>query len=228
MHLPPVDQFISRVQNTRKWDLAAAAPVILLCLFGALGFAIKIFGQWPSQKGFADQIQITSEISGAFFLLFQAGVLCIRRLPVSKAHGFAPRFWGVIGAYFTYVLVLTPKAMPTPTLALISSTLMLAGTASSIATLMWLGRAFAILPQARTLVTAGPYRLLRHPLYLAEQISAFGVALQFRQPWGLLIVLIGFALQFPRMHYEEKVLEASFPAYRGYAAGRAKILPFLY
>ena len=202
--------------------------MILLCLLGALGFAIKIYQQRPTHDGFGGEILITSEISGAIFLLFQAGLLCIRRLPVSKAHGFAPRFWAVIGAYFSLLLLLIPKAMPTPTVALISSALMLAGTASSIATLTWLGRAFAILPQARTLVTAGPYRLLRHPLYLAEQISAFGLALQFRQPWGLLIVLIGFALQFPRMHYEEKVLEASFPAYRSYAAGRSKILPFLY
>jgi protein-S-isoprenylcysteine O-methyltransferase Ste14 len=226
--MPPVDQLLSRIQNTRKWDLAAAAPVILLCLLGALGFAIRIHGQWPSQNGFADEILITSEISGAIFLLCQAGLLCIRRLPVSKAHGFAPRFWALMGAYFTLLILLIPKVTPTPVFALISSVLTLAGTASSIATLIWLGRAFSILPQARTLVTAGPYRLLRHPLYLAEQVSAFGLALQFRQPWGLLIVLIGFAFQFPRMRYEEKVLEASFPAYRGYAVGRAKILPFLY
>ena len=78
------------------------------------------------------------------------------------------------------------------------------------------------------LVTAGPYRFLRHPLYLCEQLSAFGLALQFRQPWGLVIVCIGFALQFPRMHFEEEILAASFPAYRAYAAGRSRILPFLY
>ena len=217
-----------RIWDTRWWDLAAAMPVILLCVFGAGGLTIRIHGQWPPRADFSNGLIIISEVSGAVFLLFQAGLLCIRRLPVAKATGIAPRFCAFAAAYFSLLIVLIPKETPTPAGAIISSILTLSGTAGGIYTLLWLGKAFSILPQARVLVTTGPYRLVRHPLYLAEQISALGVALQFQQPWGMLIVLTSFGFQFPRMRYEERILEASFPAYRAYAIHRARIIPFLY
>ena len=75
------------------------------------------------------------------------------------------------------------------------------------------------------LVTGGPYRLVRHPLYLCEQISLFGVCLQYAWPWAFLIVLAGFALQFPRMAYEEDILARTFPRYRDYAARTPMIIP---
>ena len=202
--------------------------LILLCVFGALGFGVRIHGQWPPRSGLPDGLLIISEVSSAAFMLFQSGLLCIRHLPVSKAAGIAPRFWAFAAVHFSLLILLIPKATPTPAGALISSMLTLVGTAAGICTLTWLGKAFAILPQARVLVTTGPYKLVRHPLYLAEQISAFGVALQFQQPWGILIVLTGFVFLFPRMRYEEEILEASFPAYRAYAIHRARIIPLLY
>ena len=219
---------LSCIQDTRLWDLAAATPWILLCGFGALGFGVSIYGQWPPRSGFPDGLLIISEVSGAAFMLFQSGLLCIRHLPVSKAAGIAPRFWAFAAVHFSLLILLIPKATPTPAGALVSSMLTLVGTAGGICTLMWLGKALAMLPQARVLVTTGPYKLVRHPLYLAEQISAFGVALQFQQPWGILIVLTSFVFQLPRMHCEEEILEASFPGYRAYAIHRARIIPLLY
>jgi protein-S-isoprenylcysteine O-methyltransferase Ste14 len=224
--LKPVIPKAPHIQDKRIWDLAAAAPLIILCVIAASGFAIKIQGQWPPHSG--NSLLIGSEVSSAVFLLFQAGLLCVRRLPLSKMQGIAPRVWALAGANFSFLILLFPRVTPTPLEAFISSLLVLAGTLGSILSLIWLGRAFAIFPQARILVTAGPYTLVRHPLYLAEQISAFGLALQFQQPWGLLIVLVGFIFQFPRMHFEEKILAASFPAYRAYAGRTARILPFLY
>jgi protein-S-isoprenylcysteine O-methyltransferase Ste14 len=90
---------------------------------------------------------------------------------------------------------------------------------------MWLGRGFAIFPQARLLATRGPYRLVRHPLYLCEQISLFGVCIPSLQPWGFLIVLAGFGLQFPRKAYEELILKKTFPRYVDYAAHTPMIIP---
>jgi len=220
------DLDLKRIQNSRWWDFAAAMPVFLLCLFGAAGFGIQIIRQWYGNTGSA--LIIASEVTGAIFLLFQAGLLCVRRLPVAKAAGLAPRVWALIGANFTYLLVLVPKATPIPALAAVSNLLMLVGTTGSVFTLFWLGKSFAILPQARKLVTGGPYKWVRHPLYLAEQISGFGLALQYQQPWALLLVLIGFIVQFPRMSFEEAVLEESDLAYHSYKMNTARILPFIY
>src|SRR5947209_4734543 len=48
--------------------------------------------------------------------------------------------------------------------------------------LLRLRRAFSIVPQARTLVTAGPYRIVRHPVYSSYLLQYGGVALSHLNP----------------------------------------------
>jgi len=219
---------ISHAKDSRLWDFAAASPTTIQCLFGAAGFAILIHRQLSEHANLALGLRIASEISSILFLLFQVLLICIRSLPSAKAAGLAPRLWAILGSTFSYLVLLLPKIIPTPTESILSSILILTGTAASIWVLTSLRRGFSIFPQARVLVTTGPYRIVRHPLYLAEQISAFGIALQFQQPLGILIVLAGFFLQFPRMHYEETVLRASFPSYHSYFSHTRRIIPFVY
>jgi protein-S-isoprenylcysteine O-methyltransferase Ste14 len=66
---------------------------------------------------------------------------------------------------------------------------------------------------------------VRHPLYVAEFITLFGIMWQFAQPGAFFIVLGVAACQFLRMHYEEKVLTESFPDYRAYMAKTGRIVP---
>lgn len=213
--------------NSRLWDIAAASPLVIWSMFALAGFAIRIHGQWL-EPGPPKLLLMISEASSAIFLALQAILVCIRRLPLAKAKGSAPRLWAILGANYTYLLLLLPKTPPAPPFALLSTLLVLAGTAAATWVLLTLGKGFAILPQARQLVTSGPYRLVRHPLYVAEQIAVLGLCLQFQQPWAMLIALTGFTVQFPRMHYEENILAATFPAYRQYAEHTARLLPLFY
>ena len=48
-----------------------------------------------------------------------------------------------------------------------------------IVVIFHLGRSFSIVPQARTLVRTGPYKFVRNPLYLAEEVALLGTLLQF-------------------------------------------------
>jgi protein-S-isoprenylcysteine O-methyltransferase Ste14 len=52
-----------------------------------------------------------------------------------------------------------------------------------------------------------------------------GVSLQYLQPWALVIATIGFALQFPRMRFEEEVMTKAYPAYSSYRAHTPQIIP---
>jgi len=219
---------LTHIRNGRAWDLFAATPLIGLFLFAAAGFIIMISRQWPVRHDTDSVLLLVSRLCSAGFLAFEAVLLVIRRLPVARAPGVAPRLWALLGANFTFLVLLVPQAHPLPVLASASSLLMIVGTAGSIWTLCWLGKSFAIFPQARTLVTDGPYHWVRHPLYLAEQISPFGLALQFQQPWGLLIVSVGLLFQLPRMHYEEKILRDAYPSYAGYQMLTARLIPHVY
>jgi protein-S-isoprenylcysteine O-methyltransferase Ste14 len=92
---------------------------------------------------------------------------------------------------------------------------------------MWLGRSFSIMAEARGLVTRGPYAIVRHPLYVAEEIAVIGMVLL---NWSLLAVLLAcaqWALQLRRMRHEEEVLETAFPDYASYAARTPRWLPAL-
>ncbi len=59
-------------------------------------------------------------------------------------------------------------------------------------------------------------------------IATLGTALQFAQPWAALIALGSIAAQFPRMHYEEEILRATYPDYAAYEARTSRLIPGLY
>lgn len=92
------------------------------------------------------------------------------------------------------------------------------GTVITVASMAWLGRSFSILPAVRCIVARGPYRWVRHPIYMGELILM--VACVLAAPDGLRMGALAAAivLLVVRIRAEEAVLMASTP-YRDYAAG---------
>jgi protein-S-isoprenylcysteine O-methyltransferase Ste14 len=82
--------------------------------------------------------------------------------------------------------------------------------------------------ETRQLVTSGPYRFVRHPLYLTEEIATIGVFMQFASAWTALIFAVQIAFQLRRMHNEELVLSARFPEYVAYRQHTARLIPGIY
>ena len=216
---------IQPARDSRFYDLLMESPLILFSGFALAGFFITIPQQWRAGRG--NDFLILSELASAVFLGLQLVLLCIRRLPINKAEGFGPRAWAFVGANFGYALLLLPRIPIPEGLAELSSLILVTGTFGSVIALIWLGKAFAIFPQARALVTTGPYAYVRHPLYLFEQLAMLGVSLQYRQPWAVLLVIASFGLQFPRMYYEEKVLRETFAGYDSYARKTPRLIPRL-
>jgi len=85
----------------------------------------------------------------------------------------------------------------------------------SLASLLSLGRRFGIRPALRDLVTTGPYRLVRHPMYLAYVIADIGYNLQEGNSGTVLLTMAGWASLLYRIHAEERVLSqhGGWPAY---------------
>jgi protein-S-isoprenylcysteine O-methyltransferase Ste14 len=85
-------------------------------------------------------------------------------------------------------------------------------------------------PAGRTepLVVAGPYRLVRHPLYSGVDGLTFGIAILVDHPWaylGALFLAVWFAAVLAP--FEERELRALFgPPYNDYARSTHRFLPF--
>ena len=99
-------------------------------------------------------------------------------------------------------------------LASSGSLLAVAGAALVLKSRTELGPAWSFLPRADPgtgLVTTGPYRLVRHPIYLGLAVVAMGEALAFSSRPAFLIVLCGIVPTFVwRARAEETLLSRTF------------------
>jgi protein-S-isoprenylcysteine O-methyltransferase Ste14 len=117
-------------------------------------------------------------------------------------------------------------------LALSGCLLALAGTALVLRSRAELGPAWSFVPKADQgtgLVTTGPYRLVRHPIYLGLALLAMGEALAFGSWPALTIVLSGIVPTFAwRARAEEKLLSRTFgERYEVYRERTKMIIPHL-
>lgn len=76
----------------------------------------------------------------------------------------------------------------------------------SFASLLALGQRFGVRPALRSLVTRGPYRIVRHPMYLSYIIGDVGYNLQESNIGTIFLMLSGWASLLYRIYAEERQL----------------------
>jgi protein-S-isoprenylcysteine O-methyltransferase len=99
--------------------------------------------------------------------------------------------------------------------------------------IMHLGRFFTVNVAIATdhrLVSAGPYRFVRHPSYTGAMLAAFGFALSFQNWASLLIIFIPCcAVMRWRIYVEERaLLDALGEEYRSYMRRTKRLIPWIY
>ncbi|MBI4321034.1 MAG: isoprenylcysteine carboxylmethyltransferase family protein [Chloroflexi bacterium] len=153
-------------------------------------------------------------------------VLFVVRRPVIGKH--SPVVGGLVALAGSFALSVpvAGEVLEENTSALFASTVFISvGVGFSVLSLIALGRCFGVMPEARGLVTSGPYSLVRHPLYVGETISALGLVMATASfPYvGVFFVYCG--LQYWRALNEEKALQEVFPEYEEYCRHTARFLP---
>lgn len=90
-----------------------------------------------------------------------------------------------------------------------------------------LGTAFSVLPEVRRLVARGPYRFVRHPIYLAYFLVAAGALVVRPSPALMTVAVVWAWLMWLRLRMEERKLAAFLSGYAEYAAGTGALFPRL-
>ena len=134
-------------------------------------------------------------------------------------------FVACAAALGSVVLLRQPSSGADTGLVLLGDSLAFLSYVWLIVAVLFLGRCFGLLPEARGLVRRGPYRLVRHPVYLGEFGAVAGFLIGAPSAWNAGCALVFAAAQAVRMRLEERALEREFPEYASYAAETPRLVP---
>jgi len=172
------------------------------------------------------------------FIIIPVGLYIARPMPQARDRSLGARAAAFLGTLILLILPagVGPVLWVPPRWVVDTFDLLLAlATAIALSGLLVLRHSFSIVPEARRLAKAGPYRFVRHPLYLGEILAALSYVIIGGAPlhpgpqllptadW---IIFVG--LQRLRIGYEERLLKESLPGYADYAQRTAHLVPFIW
>jgi len=148
----------------------------------------------------------------------------LRQPARGELPGWRPRIAAYAGTFFvlSFAVVISKwypgwlQPSPSKLLLWLGYLLWLCGVLFSVWTTWRLRGSFSLTPQAREIVTSGPYRIARHPIYAAYIVQYVGFWLAFSSLALTLALLAWFGLTLVRIRYEEVVLAHAFPEYAEY------------
>src|SRR5262249_30139372 len=182
-----------RGRRVRGRSVAIAAPLAAcMALFAAANFFYWRRTGEPTGLG-ATLLELTC----AFFLV-------IRRPAQSTSH--SPLAWTATALGTFGFLAARPGGQPLGGLDPLYAGLQLAGLVVALASILTLRRSFGLVAANRGVCSSGPYRLVRHPLYLGYFLTQLGYGLEnpTNRNWAILAVVS--ALQLLRIGQEERCL----------------------
>jgi len=205
---------------------------------GVFGFLVAIQGEL-AYAGVQNAFHGTLDRTQAMYLLnriltlaffgFLVVIYAVRSKAIASDHNPVAIAAALVGSFVLYGLFLIPgQERSTDIWVLAGSDMCLAcGIIWALYSLSYLGRRFSIVPEARGLVTTGPYQLARHPIYLGEIVAGFGLVLPTLFSLHVVVFALFVAAQIVRTHFEERVLRSTYPQYEAYARHTRRLIPFV-
>jgi len=237
LQLPNWPGFIREVRSLRPWvdrwsflPPAVAPPAFdLEARYTALGYGrTQILTLWGLQ------LSLWLLETG---LVLGYGMVWVTRPPAkSFARGFReavlPMFlvllpFGIVTRPYTYNALVPERAAVHLGGLYVLNILMILGGLLNIVGLIALRKSFAIMAEARVLVRTGPYRFVRHPMYLAHFLIFFCVLIQRLALLTAVFYVMFAAGQVLRARIEERKLSESFPEDEEYRRTTGMFFPKL-
>jgi protein-S-isoprenylcysteine O-methyltransferase Ste14 len=201
----------------------------MMRLFGGMWFMLLAFcvtckictsltDPWPA---------LLSSFCLASFYMLLALLIMTRSPAKAQADGLWPRIAAFVGSYLPWTITFfgqTDHALPN----VVSAICVLVGTIMMLVTIRHLGGSFSLTPQARSVVQTGPYRWIKHPLYLSEEVAILGVVLQYLTPVTVLVLALHIGVQICRIIYEEDLLRRNCSEYCSYEVSRWRLIPHVW
>ena len=85
-----------------------------------------------------------------------------------------------------------------------------------------------IVKENSELVTSGPYRIIRHPMYIAQIIAVMPLIIDYFSWYRFTAFFVLSITLLVKIQYEEKQLISSFPEYKAYQKKTYKLIPYIY
>lgn len=184
-------------------------------------FAIACLAFW-------NNFLLTGKWTSLFWMVSE-GVVVILLVFRRPARSVSRRPWdwlaGIAGSFF--VLLVRPTG-GTAVADAAGFALQLFGTGFQLYGKVVLGRSFGIVAANRGVISSGPYRLVRHPIYLGYLVTHAGFLLSNTSVRNVAIYVAAYVFQFARIYAEERIL-AQDGEYREYLRSvRYRLIPGVY
>jgi protein-S-isoprenylcysteine O-methyltransferase Ste14 len=120
---------------------------------------------------------------------------------------------------------------PSPAVSVLSVALVVTGLAFTAWARLTLGRNWSgavVFKEDQKLIVAGPYAVVRHPIYTGLLAMLLGTALAYAEPIGFFLFAAGVVALYAKARKEEQLMTRHFPgAYAAYRERVKAIIPYV-
>src|SRR3989441_5379821 len=220
------------MNDRASFIVGRALPIGVFGFLVAVQAELAFAGVQHAFQGDMDRTQVMyllNRILTVAFFAFLVVIYGVRSKAIARDHNPVAIAAALVGSFVLYGLFLIPgQGRSSNIWVLAGSDMFLAGGITrALSSFSYLGSRFSIVPEARGLVTDGPYRLARHPIYLGEILAGFGLVLPTVVSLHAVVFAVFLGAQLARTYFEERVLRNTYPQYAAYARRTRRLIPFV-
>lgn len=209
--------------DIRSRGLDRFERLVILLLFGSFFHALVV--SIGTAIRFGQSVAISD-----FMLLITETMMVIMVMFRRRAKNLSLNVTDWALAFSATCLSLLARPFPGPlhSWSQFAVLLTIAGVSIQLVSKMTLGRRFGVVAANRGICMSGPYRFVRHPIYMGYIFLHTGFVLLNPHIWNFAVFALLYCLQIPRILAEERLLvqDAEYKAYTHKV--RYRLLPGLF